>query len=153
MAVQDVDGDIRPHFAEAIRKGVASDGISKLAGESTKGPSLAGIVRKRDRLCDSPAQQFGSVKAGVSLIVWRDHHTRGGINNPLYNTALSHGVVALILMEDRGHQEDDHIAAIRLIRKPTPVVSPESGYPFPELRVRIGSLRQQKVTPTKINDE
>ena len=52
--MQDVHGDVRPEFAKGIREGVPPDGKSILAGDASKGPCLAGVIRQRNNLGAMP---------------------------------------------------------------------------------------------------
>ncbi len=142
--MQDMHGDVRPEFAKAIRKGVPPDGVSVLAGEPSKGPGLARVIRQRNALRDAPAQYFGSIEAGVTLIVGSDDDARGGVDESFQDTAPAQGIVTLVLMENCGQGKDDQVVAIRLIDETSPIIPPEAGQAFAQLRVCICSFRQQR---------
>jgi hypothetical protein len=53
MAMEDVDSDLGPEFAEDIGERVSSNGEAVLSGDGPGGAGLRGIIRDRDGLGDA----------------------------------------------------------------------------------------------------
>src|SRR5512143_2448744 len=83
MAVQHVRGDVRPEFAEGVGECVSHDGVSILDRDLVDASALAWVVRQRDALRDSPAQQLRNIEAVMPLIVGRDDNAGNGIAQAL----------------------------------------------------------------------
>src|SRR5579863_7690974 len=142
MPVQYVGCDIWPEFAERVGERVAADRVYELGGERAWRPTPAGVIEHRDSLRHTPAQQFGNVKAVVSVIVRRDDDTRACIEAAPQDRTLAHGVIPFVLVKHGGQRKDDQIIAVRLVEKSSPVVSPVSRKSLSELWVGHGPLRQ-----------
>jgi hypothetical protein len=71
MAVEDMDGDVWPEFAEGVGRRVAQDGVSIFGANGSRSPGLARIVGQGDPLRNSAAQEL--VEHGVRVVVEAFH--------------------------------------------------------------------------------
>ncbi len=138
--MEDVDGYVRPEFAEDVGEGISADGESVLFGDRAGSAGLRGIIRDRDGLSDAPAEDFRSIERVLSFIVGGDEDARSRIDGAFPETALAHRIVAFVLMENRWQDEDDPVVAVGPIEEAAPVVSSEAGNSLTEFGVLVGCL-------------
>lgn len=139
--MQDVGGDVGPEFTEDICQGIASDGICVFLADRSGGSSSARIVTERNTLRHSSAQQFRNVEAVVAVVVRGDEDASSGIKEAPPERAFAHSVIALVLMKDGGHGEDDEIVPDSFVGETAPVISAVSGHAFAKLRMSVGPFR------------
>src|SRR6185437_5078510 len=60
-----------------------------------------------------------------------------------------HCVIAFVLMKDGRHGEDDEIIAVCFVNETAPVIAPETGHAFAELRVRVLRLGYSRSESSK----
>src|SRR6185312_6443139 len=146
MPVKYVSRDIGPKLAKYVGESIAGNGISILHREIAA-RLAARVVADRNSLCNPAAEYFGCVKAGVAVIIRRDHHPRCRVDGPLEHVPRTFGIVAFILMKDGGHDENDPVVAIRLVKKAAPVVSAVPREPIAQFLVRIRAFGQRRRNP------
>src|SRR5579862_560476 len=115
MAMQYVRRNIRPELAEDIRQGVAPHRPPILHGDCAHSPIVTGVIRGRDALRDAPPEDLGSVERIVAVVVRGNQDTGRSIDATFEETALAHGIVALVLMQNRWQCEDYEVIAIGFI--------------------------------------
>src|SRR5579885_2039023 len=130
-------------YAEAFHY-IAPHRPSVLDRQGTRGAVRARVVRGGDRLRDAAAENLRSVEGIVPVVIRRDENTGSRVNSPLPKSALSHGVIPLVLVKNGRQGEDNQVVAACLIQKAAPVIFSVAGQALAQLRVGIGCLSHQR---------
>src|SRR5579862_4780932 len=144
MTVQNVGCNIGPELAKHVRQGISSHGPSVLNRQRARGPIRTGVIGERDRLGSRSSENFRSIQRIVSVVIRCDQYPSSRVNRPLQKFALTHGVVAFVLVQHGGKSEDYQVVAVGLIDKAPPVIFSEPPHAVSQRWMRVGPLRQRR---------
>ena len=133
-----VRGDVGVELADGAEADVAHDGVAELRGKGAEVGGGGGIVAAADDLGEglsAEAGDVGGVMAAVGAgdgLAADDVEDAGG-----HGVAMAEGIVAGVLVEQRGEQPGGEIGAVGLIEEAAPGVGPEAGDAFAEGGMRV----------------
>src|ERR1700730_15126250 len=129
--------DVRPEFLEDVIQDSGFHLRSKVQSRLTQAPLLRRIISGGQTRFQCIAYHLGEVETRASRICLSDEGTGYRVARAAEKASLTHGVIARVLVRDRGDNGLREKSSRHSVRECTPIIASVTGDSMAQLRIGI----------------